>query len=253
MVLGRSNPQKLYFLHVPKCGGTSIDAALRARYHPTQVFRLPAAASALAAELFFDDDEPRDQYSHVLRYREALLLYAMASGDFRYIAGHFCFSETAFLRFGDEFAHITVLRDPVERWLSHYFFNRYKGEQNTHCRVDEELSAALASDEGRSWGTEYVKFYGGVVADGDYRSRTAIQHAIHNLTRFYSIGVLENLGRFTDSLRRSFGIRIRVPKKNISPVSTEFRERLVTPEVLDRLQEICGPDIEVYQSVISRQ
>ncbi|MFO8070866.1 MAG: hypothetical protein R6V85_03230 [Polyangia bacterium] len=247
-MLGIKAP-KVFFLHVPKCGGISVDTAFRRKYRPSQVFRLEAPPSARAADAFFAGlDVPRDQYFHVLRLREALLAYAIARKPTRYISGHFAFSERIYDELGRGWAFVTVLRDPVSRWLSHYLYNRYKDRPGRHCGIDDEIEEVLVSGRGRSWGNEYVKYYGGLREDGEYRSDEAIEDAVENLRRFSAVGRLEKLDGFVAQVRDSIGLSLSIPRKNRSPVSPELKKEMVTESIRSRLREVCAPDLEVYQS-----
>jgi hypothetical protein len=240
---------RVFFLHVPKCGGISVDAAFRRKYRPSQVFRLEAPPSARAADAFFaGQDVPRDQYFHVLRFREALLAYAMARGPTRYVSGHFAFSERIRGEIGEGWAFVTVLRDPVSRWLSHYLYNRYKDRPGRHCGVEEDIEEVLVSDRGRAWGSEYVKYYGGLREDGEYRSDEAVEDAVANLRRFSAVGRLEKLDGFVAQVRDSVGLSLSIRRKNRSPVSPELKEAIATESVRARLREVCAPDLEVYES-----
>lgn len=252
-MFGLKGKKKLFFLHVPKCGGISIDAALRSKYRSSQIFRLEGPASARAAEVYFDgEDVPREHYADVLAFREAVQVYAMSRRSVRYVSGHFAFSEKAFRRFHGDWVYLTVLRDPARRWLSHYFYNRYKDRDEPHCNVSEDIETMLDSERGHAWGTEYVKYYGGVRADADYRSEASVQAALTNLQRFDVVGALEQMDAFTARVHEVLGTRITVPRKNKSPVSAEFRREIVTDEIRARIDEVCSPDRVLYEAVVGK-
>ena len=247
-----SRKSKIFFLHVPKCGGTSLDNAFKRTFRNKHIFRLLAPPSAKAADVFFagDEDVSREQYYHVLRLREALLCYAMALPEIRYVSGHFAYSSAAHDAFGEEYAFVTVLRDPVGRWFSHYFYDRYKDRPEQHNVTDLSLDEMIASERGRSWGTEMVKYYGGLRPDGDYRSREAIEAAIANLRRFDIVGNLADLDGFHADVKNKLGVRLLTFKSNKSPISAEDKKALVTPEIRAAVEEICAPDREVVDALL---
>ena len=86
---------------------------------------------------------------------------------------------------------------------------------------------------------------------GDYKSRGAIDRAKRNLHNFDFVGLLEYQGDFLERFAERFGIRLRMEKRNQSPVSGAFRESLVTEEIREKVMTICEPDIEIYQYVVN--
>jgi len=247
--------EKIFFLHVPKCGGTSIDNAISKHYSTlglkgSNIIGLHPSASANVIKLILQTDYPNDTKDDypILKLRENILLYFMSQRKYKYIKGHFTFSEIAYREFKDEYAFITVIRDPVKRWFSSYFFNRFKLDQ--HRKIEEDATAHLQSAFGQSQGDEYVKFLGGADPNGDYKSRRAIDRAKSNLHNFDIVGLLEYQEDFLKQFNDRFGIKLRLEKKNQSPVSESYRESLVTEEIKKQVMTICEPDYEIYQYAV---
>lgn len=242
--------KKIFFLHVPKCGGTSLDDALAKKFKKSQVFRLNSSASGNAAVKYYSiSDITNDDYYHVLKFRESILFYAMSQERIRYVSGHYAFNREAYEAFHEQFAYITIVREPTRRYISHYFYNRYKEEK--HCSHNMDLEEFLASTQGNALGTEYVKFFGGLREDYNYRSRDAINTAKSNLRKFDIVGRLEDMNNLYLQLEKLFKIRIRVRRLNPSPVSNDFRKRYLTSDVLKQIENICVPDLEIYHSISS--
>ena len=101
------------------------------------------------------------KYYHVFKIREELLLYFM-NQRFSCISGHVCFSERAYHNFHDTYKFVTILRDPVQRWISHYFYNAYKTHSNLGKIESDDIATFLESDRARSWGHHYVQMLGGL-------------------------------------------------------------------------------------------
>jgi hypothetical protein len=211
---------------------------------------LSASASSNVIKLACQTDYPNDTKDDhpILKLRENLLLYFMSQRKYKYITGHFTFSEIAYREFKNEYAFMTILRDPVKRWISSYFFNRYK--QHDHRKIDEDITTHLKSEFGRSQGYEYVKFIGGANPNGDYQSREAIDRAKNNLHKFDLVGLLEYQEDLLEQFHHRFGIRLELEKRNQSPASEAYRKSLVTEEIREKVMAICEPDHEIYQYAV---
>jgi hypothetical protein len=172
----------------------------------------------------------------------------MNNKNTKYISGHFPFSEIAFREFHGTYAFITVLRNPVKRWISHYFFNRHK--KKTFGRIYEDITTCLKSEFGRCNGSELIQFVGGISNAGDYSSEEAIDRAKKNLHKFDVVGCLEYQKDFMKQFDDRFGVRLNLGKKNQSPKAESFQKAVITEEVEDRIRTLCKPDLELYQYAI---
>ncbi|MBI3154353.1 MAG: sulfotransferase family 2 domain-containing protein [Burkholderiales bacterium] len=233
--------QRLFFLHLPKCGGTSLDAALRRIYKSSghSVVHLDAPASKFAAELL-------QETMHGFRTR--LLLYHMAVQRNRYISGHFVYSDIAWKVFSAEWHFMTILRDPVARWYSHYFFNRDKPGQD-HFRISEPLEVYIESPQARSLGSSYVS---ALMSADDSDSDDAIDRAVDNLQRFPVVGLLEHMNVLTADCERLLGITLPIEHHNKNPRTAEEQQREITPQIDARVRELCEPNRRIYDAVLSR-
>jgi hypothetical protein len=248
--------EKIIFLHIPKCGGVSVGQAIAEKYLSLDlrkdrgIINLNAAVSRQVVEdtegLHYPYDT-EDDYP-ILSFREKLLLYFLAQSNLRFISGHFPFSIKAYQKYGENFSLVTVLRDPVKRWISSYFFNRFKTEN--HMKVRDDIETHLETHFGVSQGFELVKFLGGANKDGDYSSQQAINKAKENLGFFKMVGFLENLDDFALKFNHCFHVNLEIAKKNQSPAPKHYRSTTVTPELLERITNVCQPDIQVYEYAV---
>ncbi len=250
-VLYRPIKEKIAFLHVPKCGGQSLNAAIK-RHFPLKNMHINSIASLDAAAMSYNLDYPVvDKYEDVLKFREHLLLYFMNNHkDVSYIRGHFHFSEKAYQSFHQKYYFITLLRHPVKRWISNYFFHRYKKEDSDYVKIEEDLPEFLRTKRAQQDGQRLVQMIGGFDVSGNYASQQAIEHAKENLHKFEVIGVLEYLDDFLTQFQKRFGARLRFPKKNVNPKSKSFIQAVITQEIEREIARICQPDLEVYRYAV---
>lgn len=247
--------EKIFFLHIPKCGGSSLNRAIKSCYlnwnlaDDRHLTYLNANASFLAAPKSFSLPEfsldVPDNYP-ILKFRENILLYSMCHSDY-FIGGHFSYSQKAYQHFSHEYAFITVLREPVSRFISAYFYNRYKPWEDR--KISHDITEYLDSDLGRAQGHEYVKYLRCPDQQEDYTSDQAIGQAIDNLHKFSIVSCLEHQDdlqrKFQERFKRALNIKTvnRGPKHN-------SRKTLISNEIKEKIREICQPDLTIYQYVI---
>lgn len=226
MPSSKNSNLRLIFFHIPKCGGTSIDTALR---------------EALSISDGYMSVNPHISSVKILQEEEfsftnPLFWHGMQSSYIQYmyqdkqiISGHFPFSEKAYNIYGDRYAHVTVLRDPVERWISHYRFAKtgfvfHLGEKYEKLLSDKSLSLAeqlnqfIDSPVGSFLGMLQSAMIGGYNLhsswDNSVSQEDLLQNAKKNLKFFNLIGFLEETDKIEEKLYELVGCRIQIPTRN---------------------------------------
>ena len=237
--------ERIFFMHVGKCGGTSITAALREKYqrldHPKrEFFWLQPSGSRQAAELL-----GRDKWD----YRDDLLFYFMANSRTSCIAGHFRFNEQLYEMFHDKFAFVTVLREPVSQFLSTYFYHRYKSH-TSHARIHEDLEMFVKRPQSHAVGYQYVAFLARHCGVEDYTSQEALDIAQKNLAKFDLVGVLESLPLFKRRFQELFGENLVIPHKWKTKKPKDTSEAEISPAILEEIRELCQPNQKLYDFAV---
>lgn len=236
-------PQRVVFHHVPKCGGTSVGRALRKRYLLSQSTVTPES-SYRAFEAFTGRLDRQQMLVDVLDLREQMMLHLLFE-DFRCVSLHVRFSEIAHSRFSPAYKFVTVLREPVSRFISHYFWSH--GKPHAHARIDESFEDFLETERAQRLGSTYVEFYSGLSKDSDMRSESAVEAAVKNLHRFDAVGRLDDLGDFERQLKKQLGVRISIGHENKNKSTKKGGRYEISPEAMDRVTKLCAPDIAVWK------
>jgi hypothetical protein len=183
-------------------------------------------------------------------YREHLLIYFMSLKNTKFISGHFFFSDTAFNEFSSDWDFITMLRNPVSRWFSHYFFNRYK--KSDHFRIQDDLEAFVDSDIGKSLGHYYVYILTGHGGGSNSVTHEAVDETISILEKFALVGCLERLDTFVRQFKEMYQIQLDIGEKNKNPLRKQDQHGKISKRIMRKVEHICQPDLEVYNFILSR-
>ncbi len=180
-----------------------------------------------------------------MEYRDHLLTYFLSLQNLRFVSGHFAWSEAAYELFGVDWNFVTVLRNPVDRWLSNYFYDRHKSVD--HFRIEEDIEAYLETQGAKRLGRILVTHLSGASEDD-----SAVDRAVANLTRFRVVGFVEQMDLFTERFAEAFDVTLRIPHANKNPAPERRAATERRHDLIQRITEICGPDISVYEAARSR-
>ena len=250
--------ENIFYLHIPKCGGTSLNNALQKCYFnwslsdTNNIVNLDAPASWEAIEKSKNlglKPDTVDDYQ-VMKFREELLLYHMSQRHIRFISGHFPFSSQAHDSFSSQYAFITILRNPVDRWISSYFYNRNR-QNYQYRKIEMSIEEYLESDYGCSQGYEYAKFLAGVEEEGKYMTTQSINRAKENIHKFRLIGFLEDMKTFSIEFENIFGRKLNIGFLNQKSTSENSDLQIVLEKFQDKIKNICQPDIEIYEYAVN--
>jgi hypothetical protein len=170
----------------------------------------------------------------------------------------------------------TLLRDPVERWLSHYFWRVYfpsAYKAYDHKKQAGELiipgmieplqvpegqftvEAALRDAKtpwAKSLGRLQSRFLGGYIDENSDDPSAIVERAKRNLDEFDIVGTLEQFDRFSSQFKSTTGDNLTLPHANKSETPKDFQLLKSSSELRAIVADICAPDIELYEYALTK-
>jgi hypothetical protein len=114
------------FVHIPKTAGTTLNAILAHQYSPGEIYEIMMRGMSWIVPGSTMISRPLISFSKIRRLKSALRYQR----DLRVIRGHFDLSVRKLLPASARF--FTLLRDPVERAISHYYHYRRRADDPIH-------------------------------------------------------------------------------------------------------------------------
>ena len=230
-----SRPKKILFDHLPKCGGSTLREYLRKHYPQRKTFFTNGLDPYSSVEKF-------KQLSQHQRYGYDLIL------------GHLTNELIAYA--DPECLKVTVLREPVERIISHYYYAKRSPEHYLYSKITErdisleEYATSELSDELRNWYTSH--FSGLAVADVDGSPEAALSRAVEVLFKQYDVvGILSDFPSFIDMLRVKVGLRYPYDDKKVNVTSRRPKFDDISPSIIEKIREVNYLDVTLYECIKS--
>jgi Galactose-3-O-sulfotransferase len=213
----------LIFLHIPKTAGTTLNRIIECQYSPFEIFTVDPHRIRATAERFKRLPEARRRRIQVVR-------------------GHLFYGIHEFLPQGA--TYITLLRDPVARLLSSYYFVLRRPLNPLHRKLKKEgLSIEDCIRLFPDRNNTQCRFIAGV-KDTAVNDERLLEIAKENLSKSFSvIGICE---RFEESLiliSKTFGWEIST-YQNHKVAKTRPKAE---PRLADIIREHNRLDVELYE------
>ncbi len=229
--LDKSKPRKILFDHLPKCGGSSLNKYLKSNYSGKKTFIIDSKNPHKSLSLFKLKQEG-DRHAYDL------------------VTGHL---GNHLLEYVDpESIKITVLRDPIERIVSHYYYAKNRPDHYLHEVILSNNLELLdyaryeISNELNNWYTTH--FSGLTHAEAMKNPEVAVKLALKTLTKkFTLVGFLDDLSSFVHVLEKKAQLPRSFENKRVNITQNRPEINEVSSSVLRNLSVANSLDVEVYK------
>jgi len=241
--LGGPAEDRIAFVRVPKCATTSIRTEILRAYRSMWSFDGQGIQSLHHRAC---DWAARARGESTWTIRMEMLRYYLAHPKTRYTGGHVAVDEGIMEQFGDDFSFITTLRHPVDRWISHYFYNKHRNPGEERYGISSGIENFLQTERGRGIGDLSTAYFSGTPdLDPEQRARDEVQRAARrNLKHFELVGFVERLPRFEREFGEIFSFDIDIGHRNTNPAPSGSSD--VSDETRAKIREVCESDMRLY-------
>ncbi|MDM5453433.1 sulfotransferase family 2 domain-containing protein [Peribacillus simplex] len=200
------------FMHVPKTGGTTLSEILRKQYEVNEIF---------------------DHDSYEYKIKKVDQLEEEEKKKIKAVAGHYYYG--IHQHFSKPSNYFTMLRDPVDRVISLYFFLKNQpGYERVREMTLEEF--VLRDPEAQNLQTMLVS------GDPDYPD---IKKAKENLKTFSVVGVTELFNETLFCLKKEYAWGdIHYIRKNIT--KNRLAKEEVPSDIINLIKKYNAMDMELY-------
>ena len=240
--------QNIIFHHIPKCGGTSIVMGLAMTYYPWRLLRHGRKGFAGNLNAPKSSEEAEDLGLNRYQYRRGLLSQQVKEGNYPMISGHYPFDPDLYETEKSKWSFVSLLRDPLERWYSEYYWNRHKDHE--YRKTDHSIEKYLESENGLENTRSFVNYFSTSLNFFDPVTEEEKNEALKNVMKLDVVGCLENLDQFRYMMKNKFGRKPFFFKSNKSPTPIDMEARPDKDSAFHKkLSGLLEADQEIYQKV----
>jgi hypothetical protein len=263
-IFKREKNIRVVFTHIPKCGGTSIDSAMRKLVGKVGQPRIEPVLLRRAFHLAASDRDDYDFVEDSIEAYQFILSYHL-SLQWQYISGHLPTKQKILSAF-PQYSFVTMLRNPVDRWKSHYLYNKVSNDDphvppvKSETDVEREFETIVGADIGTQMGSLMTMMLSGKFVSGN-RAHVAVSEAVSNLSHYKVVGFLDRMDQFVEDIESLTGKRLNVGELNTTQsrakliddkLYSKVKEMLKSKGCTRKIEELCAPDIELYEQAVAK-
>ncbi len=210
----------IYFMHIPKCGGTTID----------QIF----LKLALVLQTF---NFKRFRYIDCTKYK----IESNSSFLPGFLSGHLDYNFSSNLK---NVFTCSIVREPIDRIISHYKFNAYKLNKNPNQYTFLEF---LENEKKLNRDNLVTRHFAGLLCKKKIIDENDKKFAIKNTNLFNRVNVFENWDYFVSDILSSFNF----PSVFYSKFQETNKSFAFTPTKydLELIKKYYEHDFDLYDSI----
>ena len=219
----------LIFVHLPKSGGTTLSSVLRKKYKESEIF------------LVSGSQEKNKLCQLPLEKRAGI----------KYLDGHNVFGIHEYLPTPSHY--ITLLRNPIDRVVSHYYYvlrrpNHYLHQivVNNNMDIEEYVASGISKESNNG----QVRLITTTDCSFGNCSQEMLQQAKENLSQYFSaIGILEDFDKFLLLLKKKLNWKgySFYSKKNVTSKRPSLKS--LSSSTIKTIEKYNQLDMEMYAFV----
>lgn len=161
------------------------------------------------------------------------------------ISGHVRYCPETHMSAAPQYAFVTLLRDPIQRFVSHY---NYLQRHHPDPKRPDTLEEFLETQDAARLASQYLFYFAALDVTTRSDHQTLVQTAMNNLSNFDLVGDLADPKKFAQDLGELTGKTLPIWRRNQAPDPAKIPQRLIPT-----IAQLCASDIEIYNAVHSKQ